>query len=262
MTISPDRAAELLEHNTLNRPLSESHVHRIAGQIISGKWCLNGDSIKVAKGGDVLDGQHRLWAIVESKKSVETVLVTGIEREAFSTIDTIRRSRSGGDTLALNGVERNRNQTATALQWLLRWQRKVIEDWRSPTNRIENSDVEAAFEKHPKMVHAVERASACRRLGNVGILAFLYYIFASRDHDLAERMLNTLENPAGVGVNDPFYRLRAYFTSDHHENKDALYTIAMAIKAANAATQGRTVQVLAWKNQGKAAEPFPKLEIV
>jgi len=112
--ITPKMAMDLLEHNTLNRPLSDGHVKRLAQQIIDGKWKYNGDTIKVSKDGAILDGQHRLWAVIEAKRPIETVIIRGIARDAFATIDTTRRLRSGGDVLALNGVTTYRTQAATA----------------------------------------------------------------------------------------------------------------------------------------------------
>lgn len=259
--LTPEKAAELLEHNTLNRPLNGNHVQRIARQIDEGKWRFNGDTIKISSTNDVLDGQHRLWAVIEAKKPIETVIVHGIEREAFATIDTLRKMRSGGDTLALCGATRYRIITATALQWLLRWQRGVLEDFRAPQNRIENSDVEAAYENNPQIVRAVERAAKLRGLANPAIMAFFYYVLTNRNEALAERMMATLEDPGNVGVNDPFFRLRVYFTSDHHKIKEPLVTIALAIKASNAATKNQKIQVLNWRNQGSRAEDFPKLDV-
>lgn len=259
--MTPEMATGLLEHNRLNRPLSDVHVKRIAEQIVSGKWRFNGDTIKVALTGDVLDGQHRLWAVIEAKKSVETILVHGIEKEAFSTIDTLRKPRSGADVLALSGATRYRNITASALQWLQRWQRNAIEDYKAPKNRVENSDIESGYTENPAIVGAVERAMGLRGLANPSIMGFFYYVLTNRNPDLAERMMTTLENPAGVGMNDPFFRLRIYFTGDHHRRKEPLMTIALAIKAANAAYRGQTVRALSWRNQGQAPEPFPALDV-
>lgn len=261
ISVTPQMAVQLLEHNTSNRPLSQVHVNRIARQILADKWRFNGDTIKIAETGDVLDGQHRLWAIIEAKRPVETILVRGIAKEAFATIDTISRHRSGGDTLALNGATRYRNAMASALQWLIRWQRKVLEDWKAPQNKIENSDVEGAFTDNAGIIQAVERATALRTLVTPSVMAFAYYIISNRNADLAERMMETLENPAGVGVNDPFYRLRVYFTADHHRRKEPLVLIAHIFKAANAAHKGKSIQALNWRNQGKSPEPFPALEV-
>lgn len=261
ITLTPDKAMELLEHNTLNRPLNDQHVQRIARQIIADKWKFNGDTIKVSNDGAVLDGQHRLWATIEAKKPIETIIVYGIERDAFATIDTLRKPRSGSDVLALNGASRYRNIMAAALGWLLRYQRKTLEDYRAPKNRIENSDIEAAFASHPGIARAAERAAGLRRLANPSIMAFVYYVMTNHNAPLAERMMETLINPANVSVNDPFFRLRNYFTSDHHKAKDPLYTIALVFKAANAAHRGRKIEVLNWKHQGKKVEAFPILDI-
>ena len=261
VTVTPEMAMQLLECNQHNRPLRDHHVQRIVRQITAGKWHFNGDTIKIATNDDVLDGQHRLWAIIEAKQPVDTIIVRGIEREAFATIDTIRSARSGADTLALSGVNRHRVAIASALTWLLRWQRGVLEDYRAPQNKIENSDVEEAFAAHPGMARAVERVRPLRGLAGLPIMAFLYYVVTNRDPDLAERMVNTLENPAQVSVNDPFFRLRAYFTADHHRRKEALTTIALGIKAINAAKTGKKIQALSWKSQGKRAEAFPTLEV-
>lgn len=257
--VTPEMATRLLDANKLNRPLATGHAERIAGQILDGKWRFNGDTIKISEEGDVLDGQHRLWAIIESKTAVDTIIVYGIERDAFATIDTIRKPRSLGDTVALSGNARHRNIIGGALAWLIRWQRGCLETYKAPKNRVENSDVEAALAENPGIVRAVERASAVRGVANPSVMAFLYYIIVNRNEAMAERLISTLADPAGVGVNDPIFRLRSYFTADHHKKKDALVTIALTIKAVNAVHASRRIQTLSWKHQGKSPEAFPVL---
>lgn len=259
VTLTPEMAADLLEHNTLNRPLNDQHVARIARQIVDGKWKFNGDTVKVADTGDVLDGQHRLWAIIEAKVPVETIVVRGIARDAFATIDTLRKPRSAADLLSLNGVTRHRPAIGAALAWLLRWQRGCMEEFRAPKNRIENSDIEAALAAHPGIARAIERVRNLRGLVNPSLIGFIYYVLANRNHALAERMIGTLENPAGVAVDDPFFKLRCYFTADHWQRKDALNSIALTIKAINAAHRGEKVKLLKWHSQGSNAEKFPAL---
>ena len=260
--LTPELATSLLERNQHNRPLSQAHVERIAKQIVEGKWKFNGDTIKVSDSGDVLDGQHRLWAEIEAKKPIETIIVYGVPRDAFATIDTIRKHRNGGDVVALSGQVRYRTIVAGALGWLLRWQRDTIEKHRSAEARIENSDIEEAFEAHGTgMLRAAERVRNLRGLVNQPILAFFYYVLANRDAELAERMVNTLEDPAGVATTDPFFKLRAFFTADHHKRKEPTVVIALCIKAANAAHRDEKVGMLTWKNQGARREEFPILAI-
>lgn len=245
----------------LNRPLSDQHVHRIANQILSGKWRFNGDTIKISNDGGILDGQHRLWAVVESKVSIETIIVRGVEREAFATIDTVRKPRSGGDVLSLVGATRHRALMSAALQWLLRYQKGILETYQAPTNRIENSDIEMAYMENPGIVRAIERVRALRGLANPSLVGFFYYVLTNRSPELAERMVAILENPAGVAITNPFFRLRMYFAADHLKRKDPIVTIALMIKAANAAYRQEGIKSLTWRNQGSAPERFPKLEV-
>lgn len=259
IVLTPARAAELLEHNKVNRPISDTHVSRLERQITQGKWRFNGDTIKISEDGEVLDGQHRLWAVMGAKKSIDTIVVSGISREAFATIDTLRKPRSGADVLALNGAERYRNITASALQWLIRYQRGAISTFRDPKNRVENSDIEEAFEHHPGIQQAVERCMGLRSMINPAIIAFLYYVLTNKNEYLAERMVETLENPAGVPVSDPFFRLRSYLTMAKQKQRIPVVTIALTIKAINAAHKDEKIQTLSWRNQGTKPEAFPAL---
>ena len=260
VTITPDEAMQLLEYNQQNRPLNHQHVNRIARQILDGKWRFNGDTIKIATNNDILDGQHRLWAIVEAKIAIETIVVRGIEEDAFATIDTLRKSRSGSDILALVGVTNYRSTISGALQWLIRWQKKTLDSYRAPANKIENSDIEEAYKNNRGVDRAAERCTKLRSVANPAMLTFFYYILSNRNPDLAERMVSTMENPAGVGLNDPFFKLRVHFMSND-KRKDPLATIAMMIKAANAAYEGREIKMLKWQGQGALSEPFPTLAI-
>jgi hypothetical protein len=260
--LTPALATKLLEANSANRPLSDAHVNRIAAQIRAGKWRFNGDTIKIGADGSVLDGQHRLWAVIEADKAVDTFLVTGIDRDSFATIDTVRRMRSGADVLALSGSERHRRCAATALAWLVRFERGVAKNYRDPAMRVENADVEDAFARHPGIVDSIARTTPLRNVCNPGLVGVIHYMVHSRRPDLAERMIATMTDPAPVGIDDPFFRLRAVYI-EHRRDKgfDSVWNLAVAIKAANTAARGETMKHLVWRGKGARAEEFPELEL-
>ena len=255
-------ATKLLEANKLNRPLSQPHVDRIAKQIKEGKWRFNGDTIKIADNGDVLDGQHRLWACILADMPIDTIIIDNIEPEAWSTIDTIRKPRSGADILSLCGVDRHRRTVAGALAWLLRWQLDAFPAVRAPKNRIENSDVESAHNAHPAMVEAAERVRHLKGVLSVSIAAFLYYVFSNKDQELADKFIDALENPAGMSVSHPFFQYRTWLlqTKQQPRRTDPVMVIAYAIKAWNAARRGQRPKNIYWRGGGPKAEPFPKIE--
>ena len=260
--ITPELATELLEHNSLNRPRSDQHVARIARQIKAGKWRFNGDTIKIADTNDVLDGQHRLWAIIEAKTPIETIIVKGIERDAFATIDTLRRPRTGTDILTLNGAHKYRAVISAAIPWLLRWQRNCIVDYRAPSNRIDNSDVEDCYQIHGKGLElAAERASPLKSVVAPNLLTFFYYVLVNRNAPLAERMMRTLEYPSGAAFDDPFFVLRAQLMNKRGSNMTAITIFAWMIKAANAAHKNSSTRIIQWRNEGQSPEPFPVLKV-
>lgn len=250
-------AAKVLEANQLNRPLSSAHATRIAKQMTDSKWKTNGETIKIADNGDVMDGQHRLWAVIYSKRRVWLIFIFGVDKEAFSTIDTICKSRSGADILAVSGLGHHRQQTSGALTWLIRYQRRNLPEIRTPEARVENSDIEEAFANHPDMVRAVQEVGPVGRMVTPALIAFVYYVLASQDLDLANRLLKTLQDPAGVALVDPFYKLREFLVNNYEKRRNPVMTLALIIKAVNAAHEGRTLEALSWRSQGEHPEAFP-----
>lgn len=88
-TVTPEQAAKWLDPavNKTNRDVRHSHVSFLADEIRSGRWKVTHQGIAFSVTGRLLDGQHRLAAIVMSGKSVQMFVATGLEEEAFRAID-------------------------------------------------------------------------------------------------------------------------------------------------------------------------------
>lgn len=258
--ITPEMAVEMLDANRLNRPLDQNTINRIVRQITKGLWKFNGDTIKISADRDILDGQHRLWAVIEAKRPIETLIAFGVSCEAFDTIDTLRKFRTLGDTIALEGQVRYRAHIGTALSWLIRYEQGILETYKTPIHKIENSDIKEAFRANPNIVQAVSRTAPMRRLVNVPIMAFFYYVLSMQNAGLAEQMVETLIDPSRTKITHPYYLLRAYFASDLTK-KDPVKTIALMIKSSNAVYNNANLTRLEWTPQGKSPDRFPVLDV-
>ena len=64
--ISPQQAEKMLNSNKGNRKLRDGVVEKYALDMVSGNWTQCPVPISFLQNGDVADGQHRLWAIIES----------------------------------------------------------------------------------------------------------------------------------------------------------------------------------------------------
>lgn len=102
MTITPQMAGQMLEKNIANRKVNQANVNRIAADMATGNYKVNGETIKISPNGEILDGQHRLLACVKSGMPFQTYVVYDVERETVGTID-MGKGRSVADSLNVMG---------------------------------------------------------------------------------------------------------------------------------------------------------------
>lgn len=114
--ITPTRARQILdEHNRriesgefVQRHISQNVVDQYATSLKLGQWSLNGESIKFDKSGNLIDGQHRLWACVKAQTSLPVFVVSDlpVTKDGIKTIDTIDsgKKRTVADALKLEGI--------------------------------------------------------------------------------------------------------------------------------------------------------------
>lgn len=101
--ITPQIAAALLTHNTHNRPIRAAGVARYAEAIRHGQWLPEaGTPICVGEDDVLLDGQHRLAAIVQTETTIPMVVVRNVPAGVQDVIDT-GKARTPGDALTLHG---------------------------------------------------------------------------------------------------------------------------------------------------------------
>lgn len=103
ITITPQIAAEGLKFNINNRPLQKSRVARHVRVMQEGRWKFSTQAIVFAKNRRLIDGQHRLSAIVASGVSVRMTVWFGVEPEEFSVLD-IGDTRTAADFLAIDNL--------------------------------------------------------------------------------------------------------------------------------------------------------------
>lgn len=110
-TITPEIAKTMLGENVNNRCISRDNVNLFAREIRNGEWRFNGEAIKFGKDGRLLDGQHRLLAVIAADKPLTTLVIRGLEDETQQTMDS-GKTRTLGDVLTLRG-EKNSTQLAS-----------------------------------------------------------------------------------------------------------------------------------------------------
>lgn len=107
MQIGPTMAKEMLSHNMpQNRRLNKDTVARYARIMRGGGWNLTHQGIAFDEAGNLIDGQHRLNAIVSAGVNVLMNVTRGVHREegeAF-TID-VGQKRTIGNIMQISGID-------------------------------------------------------------------------------------------------------------------------------------------------------------
>lgn len=101
--ITPQAAAEYLSHNKQNRILRQNTVNRYAQEMLHGNWKLNGEGIQFDKEGNLVNGQHRLSAIIQAGIAVPMFVIRGVEDGSFQTYDC-GKNRSKSDVFGIDGI--------------------------------------------------------------------------------------------------------------------------------------------------------------
>mgnify|MGYP006286850963 FL=1 len=83
--ITPVRASEYLSNNAHHRKVKQKKVDSYVKDLTDGVWRLNGKTITFDSNGRLLGGQHRLHAVIQSGKSLTTLVVRGLDPEIIET---------------------------------------------------------------------------------------------------------------------------------------------------------------------------------
>jgi hypothetical protein len=85
--ITPEMAKKYLEKNTRNRPFCRSSVDRYLTDMRNNRWRLTHQGIAFNCDGTLLDGQHRLQAIIELGIPIYMMVTWNVDAEAQLNMD-------------------------------------------------------------------------------------------------------------------------------------------------------------------------------
>lgn len=96
--VTPEVAARWLKNNFRNRPISEDVVAAYARDMTNGVWVPTHQGVAFNDRDELIDGQHRLSAIVRSGKTVRMMVTFGlastIAGSEMTTMDAVDRGRT------------------------------------------------------------------------------------------------------------------------------------------------------------------------
>lgn len=256
--VTPEVAASYLEKNDKNRKSKDRLIARLSDSMERGEWRLTSETIKFDINGNLIDGQHRLKAIIKSGTSQKFMVSFGEDPENFSVIDD-GVPRTGGDALYLSGYE-NGNNVAAACNLVICYKKGFNYGMR---HRVPNIEVVNFVNANPRISGVVKKCTNWYKhsagLMPLSFMASLYFIVSeSHPAEVVDSFFEKMFNGLGVGLNTFYAKWRQRMAKDKvsitklpRETKTALF-----VKAWNAHLSGGNKKLISYDS---AKEKFPKI---
>lgn len=200
--ITPALAAKWLQQRGHNRPICTANVNRLADEIEKGDWCLNGEPIIFADTGLLLDGQHRLSAVIKAKQSITCLVVSGVQEQAWGSINSGMK-RTAGHVLGANG-EKSASMLAASLSWVVKYDDGNITRGRGVTSL----DILRALDRHPEIRDSIVFARLAEKVLYPGLGTYCHWRMARIDADAAAEFFHKLSTGSNLAPKHPVLLLR------------------------------------------------------
>lgn len=253
VTITPELAGRLLDANPRNRGIKNANLKRVAAAMEEGAWKVNGDTIRVDTDGYLLDGQHRLLAVVASGISYEGILVTGLAPEVFDTIDQGVK-RTPGDILTTHGVK-NAKAVASTLPIVAEYL-SGGRDFEMAATRYRDR-LRSLCDEHSGVGNSLWVSAALGTLAPQRVAMAMHYLVSWVSPGKADAFFKAVSTGESMAAGDPPLMLRNRLV-DNLGAKAKLrpwYIMALFIKAWNAYALGVKMKVLRHSD----GEEFPSI---
>lgn len=256
VTVTPETASNWLALNTKNRRLRRADLDRYKRDMLAGNWHLAGDPIRFGSNGALLDGQHRLTAIVQTGVTIPLLVVRGVRPEAQKVMDTGRR-RTASDALDIADKAHTSILAAAALL-------KISFDLDKLDGRHEASHEEiiACVEAHPGLEVAAEFASQVARRTDCppSVVAFTFYELGRIDAQAAADFWTAAADKVGLTSGDPVIALTNRF-AESRRNRERLTKrmyISAIFRAWNYRRAGKPLRLVKISSPAGGLIPIPE----
>lgn len=249
-TVTPEIAAEWIAKNLNNRNVRSSVVAGYARDMAAGAWRVTGEAIKFDNAGTMIDGQHRLLAIIQSGATVQILVIRGLAPEVQEAMDSGAK-RTAGDALTWSGYKHGALVAAIARLGM------EIEQG-SGTKKFTNAELIEWLDDNPDAADAASAISGMKKYLPMRPAAagYAFVLLCRADHRACAEFFDSLAFNRTNGKGDPRSTLlrRLGAARDNKERLHASTEVRFVIRAWNAWRRGETLHVLRTRNSSGSVE--------
>jgi hypothetical protein len=268
--VTPEKALDYLTRNKTDhdgtrrqRRLSTRLITQLALAMKRGEWQFTHQGIAFDTEGYLLDGQHRLEAVMMSEVPIPIAVWRGCDPKTFKVLDAGKR-RNLSDMLHIEG-EANASLLASTLRIVRLWYNVPQPEWQD--TYISPDQLLSTLEDHPAVRDSAIYGSKVTKLGMVPTAgaAGHYLITGAWEDGPVEEFFNDLLDGVGLPTGDPALTLRNYllgqkgrrttFQASKRQMK-GIFHLSLLLRAWNARCENRTIKGIAWKEPIRIPPPY------
>ena len=202
-TITVERAEEYLAANRGNRNIVQAHVAAMARDITNGRWMFNAQPICFSRSGRLLNGQHRLSAVLEAGQPIEVLVMRDLPEEAFETYDKQAKKAPAVDEMFDDFGDKALVSATAVLLW-----RREMKPPGQPNATPTAAEIRDVIQTHPDLLRLRGFARKMVRYGRASALAYAAYKVLRDDPQMGKIFLDRLETAANLPPGHIIIRLR------------------------------------------------------
>lgn len=265
--VNPELAELWLRGNTANRPIKAALVDDLTNAMLNGTFKLTHQPVAMTSEGRLLDGQHRLLAIVRSGRTVSLTVARDADPETFGVIDAGAK-RTLADVLAVKYGHTYNAVNVAACRVVAMYDRSDVTStapWNTRTfagAKLDRATIAAlADEMHESMnrlILDIKDINVSWRLHS-NPLAALYVIRrdSAQDAALLDEFIRGLVSGADIPPGDVRLKLRDGLVSNPAFKRfDARLGFFVTVKAWNLYVQGESPKILRFVRDSPGALPL------
>jgi hypothetical protein len=262
--ITPDMARSIVEtRNHSNRPISRNSVVAFAKEMKNGNWKLLTDAIAFDVNGNLINGQHRLLAVIMSETTQRFHIFENQPVANFTVYDT-GKNRTAGDILSISGISNSASECkslSSMIKFILNYEglptsankeKRIIAVTSQANAKITGITNEIVLNYAQQNLARLQSsrtfATALDLPGKLKVpeVAGLYYLMSKINLSKTNSFFNSLSSGANLSADSPILHLNKalrYSDTLEHSSYKSSYKLALVVKAWKMYCDGKTMNM-------------------
>lgn len=209
--VTPELAEELFKKRANNnRNLDSKYINKYALDMKKNRWVPGpGSILSFSSDGILLNGHHRLKAIIKAGVSIPMILEENVPKESMLVMDTGNK-RNSGEIFQIHGVKEDASIKARASRVLINLANEKLTDSinnRARSSEITERDILNYFKKNEEIISkGASVAKKCRKNNKfipTGTLAAYYVIFSIANKERVDEFFDKFTTGANLEEDNP-----------------------------------------------------------